>query len=336
MSLPTFIRRHTRTAEDFVAQSFSVPVETAQKLIQAYKFWERNDFAGYYINPVKRHVRPYWLIPKRADEQAITLAPAGVAGDRYPDIQFEVDNQGHFEIAYAMYRATSPNFLFEIFDGSGNKKGLQNREIHALTAMGTARKPFIWPETFFLNVEDRARSVYVNIRNLSAAPNTVKLCFHGRRWYHKEADAEVQQAIQDKFQRMEKTYTNFLTLQPLPPGLPEGANAPAVTLAGGQTLQENQAPMFKATDEADTEIHKLAVYSTGAFEFQLREKATGRILSNGWVEVTDGWGDGEFPFILPETFLIERNYEVLFEVRDLSGSTNLIYPTLTGRRLQYA
>lgn len=336
MSLPTYIRRRVRKSEEYLAQQFGIPADQAAKMISAYRFWEKNDFEGYYVNPVKRHVRPFWLVPKRIDEQIVTLAAAGAAGDRARGIDFEIDTQGHFEIAYAMFLSTSPNFVVEIFDEGNNHKGFQNAEIHARTIGGTARRPFVWPETMFLNVENARRHITMNFRNLSAAPNAIKWCFHGRRWYHKEADAEVQNAISEKFQRMEKTFTTFLTLQPMPLGSPEGANPPAVTLAAGQTLQENQAPRFRSTDECDTEVHKLTYYATGPFEFQLREKQTGRILSNGWIQVTQGWGDGEFPFIVPETFLIERNLDVLFEVHDLSGVENRIFVTLTGRRLQYA
>lgn len=336
MSLPTYIRRRRRTLQQFIAESYRLPMDFVEKLVQGIQWWQKNDFEGYYINPTKRHVRPFWLVPKLASEQALSLGPAGSGADISDLVAFEVDTQGHFEIAYAMFVATSPDFLVEIFDGGNNMKGLQNLPLHAVTVAGSARRPFIWPETYFLNVEDAPRTLFCRFRNLSAQANTIRWCFHGRRWYHKEASPEVQTAIRDKIQRMEKTYTYFLTLQPLRKSTPEGANPPAVTLSPGQALVENEAPVFKATDEADTEVYKLTYKATGPFEFQLREKQSGRTLSNGMIQVTNGWGDGEFPFILPETHLIERNYEVAFEVHDLSGAENRIYATLTGRRLQYA
>jgi hypothetical protein len=309
------------------------------RVMQVHKAWE-SDFAGYYINPVKRHVRPFWLVPTLESEQVITLAAAGTAGDRINNIQFDVDTQGHFEIAYFIFQATSPEFVVMIADGGNNNKQMMNAEIHARTIAGTARRPLIIPETYFLNVQNAKRTFVMSFRNLSPAPNSIRWCFHGRRWYHKESPPEVQRAIENRFGLMEKTYTYFLTLQQNPPSInpntPEGANLPGLTLAPGEALFENSAPFFKSTDEADTEIHKLTYTATGSFEFQLRERQSGRTLSNGFIRVESGWGDGEFPFILPETLLIERNYELLFEVRDLSGSPNIIYPTLIGRRLQYA
>lgn len=336
MSLPTYVRRRRiAKPEEYLQQALQAPPQVVHRFLQALKAWQ-NDFEGYYINPTKRAVRPFWLLPQFAADQSFTLAAAGAAGDARRLIPFNVDTQGHFEIAFAMFVATSNNFLVEIFDGGNNQAGLQNQETHARAVAGSARRPFIWPESYFLNTQNAARTLFMNFRNLSAATNTIRWAFHGRRWYHKEAPPDVQDAIRKKFERMEKTYTYFLTINRLRESTPEGANPPAVTLAASQQLIENQAPVFESTNEADTEVHKVTVFSTGAFEFQLREEMSGRTLSNGFVQVTSGMGDGEFPFVYPETFLIERNYRVLFEVRDLSGAENRIFPVLTGRRLQYA
>lgn len=343
MSLPTYIRRRrTPNPAVYLAQrlgpEMGLDMPRANRVLQILKEWER-DFDGYYINPTKRHVRPFWLVPTLADEQVVEMTAAGTAGATVKGISFEVDTQGHFEIASAMFVATSNNFVVEIFDPN-LPRFLQNAEVHARAVGGTARRPFLWPESYFVNVQEAKRTIQMNFRNLSAAPNDVRWCFHGRRWYHKEAIEPVQRAIEQRFARMEKTYTYFMTLDlgrsKYSSSTAEGANPPAITLAASQTLQENSAPMFFAGDEADTEVHKLTVFATGAFEFQLRERQSGRILSNGFVHQTQGWGDGEFPFPLAETFLFERNYDLLFEVRDLSGAENKIFPVLTGRRLQYA
>lgn len=337
MSLPTYIRNRRHRPEEFLARAFNLPVAAAKKIVTAYRWWEENDYDGYYINPPKRHVRPFWLVPKLPAEQEVVLGPAGSATDTAKLVEFQVDTQGHFEVGYTMMQALSTMFLVEILDGGNNNKSLMNVPVHARTIAGSARRPLIWPESYFLNVENAPRSLFCNFRNLSPSENRVRWTFHGRRWYHKEAPGFVQEAIFKRFQRMEKTYTYFLALQGLQPFTAEGATPGAVTLAPGQLLQENSAPFFKATDEADTEVQKTAVFSDGPFEFQLRESQSGRSLSNGFIRVESGWGDGEFPFVFGgETFLIERNYEVLFEVRNLHTTTNRVFPTMIGRRLQYA
>lgn len=346
MSLPTYIKsRKYPKPEQFLTKELGKTPAEVHRFLQALKKWETN-YEGFYINPTKRSVRPFWLLPSDPAEQEITLAAAGTPGDRVTNIAFEVDTTGHFEIAYAMFTARDPldnptsNFLVEIFDGGNNMKGLQNAEMHARAVAGSARRPFIWPETYLVNTQNAARTIFMNFRNLAPFVQRIRWAFHGRRWYHLDADASVQRAIREKFETAEKTYTYFLTLSLVasqyPPSTPEGANPPGLTLAANQAVAENSAPFFWATNEADTEVHKLTYFATGPFEFQLREAESGRTLSNGWVQVTSGWGDGEFPFVLPETFLIERNYKVLFEARDLSGVQNIIYPIMTGRRLQYA
>lgn len=341
MSLPTYIKRRRihnpafYLAEKLAKETGRQDVGFYNRIMQVLKQWEK-DFDGYYINPAKRHVRPYWLLPRLEEEQELALGAAGSATDEERNIQFLVDTQGHFEICYAMFFAASNDFVVEIMDGGNNNKKLMNTEIHARTIAGSARKPFIWPESYFLSVQDAPRTINMNFRNLSAAANTIRWAFHGRRWFHKEADPETQRMLQEKFGLMEKTYTYFLTTQPLGSGTPEGANPPAITLAANQALVENAAPVFISTDEADFEAHKLTYFATGAFEFQLIDVRSGRSLSNGWVRVTTGWGDGEFPFMLPETLLIERNYRVQFWVRDLSNAENRVYPVLVGRRMQYA
>lgn len=344
MSLPTYIRkRRVANPVDYISQHLAAegrPTSPAEihRFMQLLRGWER-DYEGYYINPVKRHVRPFWLIPTDSDEQIVSLAAAGTPGDEVKKVQFVVDTQGHFEIAYSMFEATDPNFLVIISDGGNNEAQLMNREIHATTISADAKRPFIWPETYFLNVQNAPRTVFMNFRNLSSSPNNVRWAFHGRRWYHKEAPALVQQAIEERFARMEKTYTYFLTVEPTR----AGGRPPDIILTPSQALQENSAPFFRATDEADTEVYKLMVFaqfadgSDGQFTFALREQQSGRILANGQVSNSSGWGTGAFPFILPETFLFERNYVLLFEVTNLSSSQNLtIFPTLCGRRLQYA
>ena len=50
----------------------------------------------------------------------------------------------------------------------------------------------------------------------------------------------------------------------------------------------------------------------------------------------NGWGNAEFPFVFQESLLIERNYDIAVDVRDLSGlSENRVFLTFHARRLWY-
>mgnify|MGYP001566592671 CR=1 FL=1 len=338
MSLPTYIRRR-RVADpaEYLHRAFGERQQLTDRafwhrVLQLHKGWEE-DYEGFYINPVKRITRPFWLLADRAADQALVVG-ASAASAKIP---FTIDTSGHYEVAYLMFQATSSNFLVEVFDAGNNEAGFQNREIHAVTVAGTARRPFVLPESWVFNVEDAPRLLLVRFTDRSGSSNTIRWAFHGRRWFHKDSDGKVQEAVFRRFQRRERLFSYFLGLTGIPTGSTEDDNLPAIRLTADQAVLENRAPYFISTDEADTELVKLNFRSDGAFEFQLREtQSNGRILSNGFIRNTMGMGDGEFPFVFPEGYLLERNHRLLLELRDLSSAQNDIYATAIGRRLQYA
>lgn len=274
-----------------------------------------------YINPAKRHVRPYWLTsnaPATPTPQIVAI-PAG--GTTNP-IPYPVDTQGHFEIFYTMFEADDPRILVNIFD-PGTRRNLMNRPVHIATIAGNAERPFFWPESYFMNVGNGPRELQVTFTDFSGAPNNVRMVFYGRKLYQNEAPPDVQEKMIEYFQKRERTNVYFLT------------TLNDVNLLAGQALTGPASPVFEATDEADTEVIKLSAVSDGDFEFSLREQRNNRTLSNNPIINTSGWGTAQFPFILQETFLIERNYDVSFEVTDLSGAPNDIFTTMTARRLYF-
>ncbi len=280
-----------------------------------------------FINKTKRHVRSFWLM---GDPKTIALAAAGGAGDSVLGVPFEVDTQGHFEWAYIMAHArddqgvVNSDFLIKIYD-PGTRRDLMNEPIHAATLCGTARRPGILTETYLLNTENAGRELQISVINLRNRPNNVEIALHGRRWYHKEAPADVQQEMREFFQYKERTTTYWLTTK-----------GGFFTLGPLQELLNNAAPIMEADDEADTEVFKITAFSDGPFDFRLRELASGKTISNDFVRVESGWGNAEFPFVFQESLLIERNYDIAVDVRDLSAlSQNRIFLTFHARRLWY-
>lgn len=287
----------------------------------------KNPDGSVYINPAKRHVKPYWLTT-----EAITIPPEIVvlaAGATSPPITMPIDTQGHFEAFYSMADRTGAATIL-LFD-PGTNRFLMNREIHIDTIVSGgggagvaagfgAARPFIWPESYFFNVEDAGRAVIATFRDLSGAPNNIRFTLHGRRFYTKESPPEVYQKMYEYFGRKERTNIYFLT-----------TDAAALIPAGGVL-----ASTARVTDEADFEIYKVNVVSDGAFTFRLRDVATNRTLSNGVISNTIGSGVAEFPFIFPEPWLVERNYQIGIEMTDLSAAPNNVFMTFIGRRLYYA
>jgi len=272
------------------------------------------------INKVKRHVRSFWIA---SNPKTIALAAAGGAGDTVKGIPFPIDTQGHFEWAYIMGFFTSNAFLVNVFD-PGTRRNLMNEPIHAGTLLGTARRPAILVETYLLNTENAGRELQLDFQNLSMAPNNVDVVLHGRRWYHRESPPDVQEDLRKKFGMKERTTAYWLTTK-----------GGAFVIPAGGGLLDNQAPIITADDEADTEVFKITAVSTGPFEFRLRELASNRTLMNDFIRVENGFGTPEFPFVFQESLLIERNYKVAVDVRDVSGMNNTVFLTFWCRRLWY-
>jgi len=283
----------------------------------------RDQDGRVWINPAKRHVRPYWLT---TEPNVITVAPGGTS---VPQVM-PIDTQGHFEAFYMLTQSDGP-YTIQIFDPA-TSRFWQNRELHIGTVAGgliggVGTFPFILPESYFFNVEDAPRSVLVTFRNLlPLASNNIRFAFHGRRIYSRESPPDVQEKFREMYERKERTTAYFLTTDVTPVVLPVALGATPFV-----------API-RNTDEADFEVFKLMAVSTGPFEFRLRDRASNRTIMNQFVHQTQGMGLGTVPFIFQESWLIERNYQVDLELINLTAPLveNTIFFTMAGRRLYYA
>ncbi len=277
---------------------------------------------GLGVNPIKPHVRSYWLAdPNQATIVLAASAGANQAGAR-SELGFLIDSQGHFDWASIVGVSTGA-FALEFFD-PGTRRNLQNRPVHSSCIVGVGQRQFRLPEPYFFNVGDSQRQLMCYLRDLSGASNTVRLNLIGRRIYHKEAPPDVALDLQRIFGMGSRTYSYFLT----PNEIRDNGTTPAVTGNGTASFT------FESDASADTEIQKLMVSSTGAFSFTLRERDTNRLLMPNAVHSQNGWGNAEFPYFWADTYLIERQKQVIMDVTDLSGSTNYIYPVMAARRLQ--
>lgn len=277
----------------------------------------RRPDGSVFINPAKRHVKPYALVTRPT---IVTVAGGGSS----PPITMPIDTQGHFESFYAVCDRTGPATV-TLFD-PGTNRFLMNREIHIDTIVsglsGTGgQRPFIWPESYFFNVEDAGRAMIVQFRDLSGDTNDIRFMLEGRRFYTKEAPPEIYQKMYEYFGRKERTNVYFLTTD-------QEVNLPAATT--------DTAAFARVTDEADYEVFKIASVSDGPFEWTIRDTGTGRILSNDFHTNTMRTGTAEFPFIFVEPLLVERNYQLQINFRNLSGVPNRVFFTMIGRRLYYA
>jgi len=281
-----------------------------------------NPIEGLGVNPIKPHVRSYWLADP--NQTSIVLPASGGVhqAGAVRELNFLIDFQGHFDWASIVGISTG-TFLLEFFD-PGSQRRLQNRPIVSDAIVGNAQRQFRLPEPYFFNIGDAQRQLKCYLRDLSGAENTVRLNLIGRRIYHKEAPPDIALDLEKIFGFGSRTYSYFL--------------APNETKSDGTvtpiSANGTGSFTFESDASADTEIQKLMVNTTGAFSFTLRERATNRLLMPNPVHVDNGWGNSEFPFFFADTYLLERQKQVIMDVVDLSGSENHIYPVMAGRRLQ--
>ena len=277
---------------------------------------------GLGINPIKPHVRSYWLAdPNNALITLAASAGANQAGAQ-SELNFLIDFQGHFDWC-SIVGVSTGDFVLEFFD-PGSQRRLQNRPIHSDCIVGVAQRQFRLPEPYFFNIGDAQRQLKCYLRDLSGATNTVRLNLIGRRIYHKEAPPDVALDLERIFGFGSRTYSYFLVPNET---ISDGTVTPVVGNGTGSFTFESDA-------SADTEVVKLMVAATGAFTYTLRERATNRLLMPNPVHSNNGWGNAEFPFFHADTYLLERQKQVIMDVTDLSGSTNYIYPVMAARRLQ--
>ena len=83
---------------------------------------------GLGINPIKPHVRSYWLADP--NQTTIVLAASGGANQAgaVGELNFLIDFQGHFDWC-SIVGVSTGDFVLEFFD-PGSQRRLQNRPIH--------------------------------------------------------------------------------------------------------------------------------------------------------------------------------------------------------------
>lgn len=269
-------------------------------------------------NPIKEHVRAFHFSSKPV---VVVLAAFGAAGDS-AEVEFIIDSQGPFDWTHIVGQSTGA-YTLKFFDPASQDL-LQNKPVHSGTVVGTARRPFKLPEPYLFNVEDKERRMIVTLKNLLGSQNTIRLNLYGRRYYIRESQPDTSLRMAASFEREWRINDYFMAIKEADQfGIP-----PTVPALGSLSFR------FAADHDADTELSKLMVFSTGAFNFNLEEADTDRRLSNETIHSDNGWGNAEFPFYFADGWLIEKNKELKFSVTDLSGDPNQIFATIAARRLR--
>jgi len=305
MSLPSIIRKNKQVKDPKTGQI------TQQQLI--------------FTNPAKSFVKPYTLLFSPAGNvDTFTIAAGlGVSG---PVPMIIDDASGHFEAFYFMSAQTNPYTI--MIKDEGKSCTLMNRPVHIDTIAGTAQRPFILPETYFLNVSGGNRQLTVEMSDISnVAGNAIRFAMHGRRFVFKEAPLEIFQKFQSTFLTRERGNVFFLTTQ-----------QPIATLVPGAANLQNFE--FRMTSDAMFEAIKFtyATWPTGVpLDIRMWEYGSGRSFAPTLIrtDINNMFGSAQFPMIPAESYLFERDRRVVGEIVNTGALNCDVYLTITGRLIKY-
>lgn len=287
-----------------------------------------------FTNPLKKYVEPFTLT---TDPVEIVLS-----GNQLSEpIPMVIDSKGHFEIMRAFFKSSQDEgFTVQILD-TDQRPILMNREVHVatiasgsgvvlnsgvLTAASSGGRPFIWPETFWMDTDSR-RAIICVFRNLSSSANTIRFHLDGLRWYHSQAPSKVADRMQQIYRGRLRSFPFFYTTD----------RQASLLMAGGPFGGERDSFDVRFGDDSWTEWSKgMSITSPGSARYNVRivETMTNKRFMDAGIRDDLVFGNGELPFLLWESALFEPNYKLTFELENLSlVSNSTIYITLGCRKI---
>jgi len=277
----------------------------------------RNKKTGIvYLNELKRHVSPYWLVPQDLGNARGNLA---VLANAPANMVVVPDQNGPFECFY-MTADHGGHMLVRIND-SGFRRDLMNRDVHVdtiMTPIPGGQRPFLLPESLWL---EQRHALTFTFTDISGAAQTVRPVLHGRKFFLKSAEPGMAAKFFAQRQLQRKISTPyFYTL-----------DAPLQLAAAAAGTRANMT----VSEEGHFVANKLTCVSDGPFEFIIRDGRTGQALSGSiFVGNTAATGISRFPYVFPEPWFIERNSQLVFEFNNnWALGANDIWLTMSGRRV---
>jgi hypothetical protein len=202
--------------------------------------------------------------------------------------------------------------LVTLYDNQ-RKVSLTGRPCHAETLIGIGQRPFVLPETI---VVDKKQPITVRFNDLSGAENNVRFQIHGQRLYVEQ----VRDPRLDLYVKRRRERNRFMSFYACP--LDTDPNLGASATADYYFTQDYQSYF---------EVRKITYKAAGAFKFKITdEKSNG--LQSDWIHATGAMGTAQYPFVYPGPWLVEPGGKLTFTITELSGASNQLYLTLSGRQ----
>jgi len=283
--------------------------------------WRVAKNGDIYLNQIRRYVRSKILVPPVLQNPVAIAAAPGVGQFSFsPPIIFEASQSGVCEVFSMMGQdlGTVPEVyqrLLVRIEDTVWRRILMNRDVPLVHVVGTGQQPYFLNEAIFLEGQQTLKWTLAN--PMVGAGTIVSLALEGRSFQNSSLIYEqVSKYIEENRDKKRFLTPYWLTLDQ------------NMTLPAGGTV----TGFFTVTRDIfflGMQLMGHAIFSAAppapvgnaqeVFEFQLFDAKTDRPLVNSGQFVTwnTGFGNANFPFPLPEAWLMEPNTMARIVVRNL-------------------
>jgi len=260
--------------------------------------------------PYLLHTVPYDFTLDDVGGDSVVTIPAGQSSQIY----MTNDNSGTLLVSTLTAIYTSIEFTAQIYDAE-YQRYMSNRPIHASNLLGSAQYPYELPIDLFV---EKTQVIKLDLRDLSIAPNTVRVSFGAMKMYWDYEGEFLQKTTEATKISRPYFYTtdDDVTLPAL-----------ATTITSANLTIVNDADFYYYTP---------TIYSDGAFKMKVTNSATGFGWSNGWIHSSLFGGTALHHEKKDPPMIIQRSTQLKFDFMNLSGAPNRVFLCLGGVHYYYA
>jgi hypothetical protein len=302
--------------------------------VDKYIYWD-NLRKSYLPQFWRREILPSWLMfnfsSVPTDNATIPAVPlssppftflqpyTSVEGlDQNLGTPFEVRSLTFADLTDGSVLANFTVMLKEV----GEVRQFMNQPVHIRTLAGNGQTPALLREPFMFRSQHNISAQFTKV--LGGA-TTARLYLEGAQYFpwspefmrKKESHQQLVNIISQWYKRRNFVTPFWLT-----------TDTPVNLLANGQ------AEFFsKVGDDGHIEIFTFAAVATGNFDIEISEPKTKQTIMNGRITQTNGFGDANFPTLLPSAWLIPAGYRIRYLIRNLTAAPNLVFVTMGARKI---
>lgn len=231
-------------------------------------------------------------------------------GTVFEEFNVRIDSDSNFKFLETLFVATSPKAYIKMQDDSIGryltKKATDIQAIGGRSLSGISENlflPFRWPKPYIIRA---GTNLALQISDYSTSANTLRLAYHG---------AKIRPGVAPWAYKFRATMPIVYSTQ--------------------KTLAANSSSTAVIDVDIDSHflIKAITGIRTGGALVTISEGARGRDWSNTAIHIDNVVGNGQFPNTLPVPRFIHKGSTIIFNLQDLSGSSNAVEIDLIGVKL---